>query len=196
LNAPSIDSIINYYSGFAQNGNYFVPLREALGDYGIKCGVALSAINALKGLNASVYNYFFTRNTENWRYTQLNATHTVEVPYVLLSNGTLFEAQFTEDEKQLARNIVRYITQFQTNNDPNIPKKNNLANWPVFNNNKASTLSWDVDLSTIKLPIPTGCQYFWDNSVSTPDARQVTDEDSIFTKFVFDADSIQLNLFH
>eukprot|EP01103_Thecamoeba_quadrilineata_P019890 TRINITY_DN8275_c0_g1_i1.p1 TRINITY_DN8275_c0_g1~~TRINITY_DN8275_c0_g1_i1.p1 ORF type:complete len:570 (-),score=113.53 TRINITY_DN8275_c0_g1_i1:109-1818(-) len=204
FNSTIINSVVSHYSNLSENGNYYLPLREALGDYGIKCGIAKTAYNGLKGLGAKVYNYFFQHDTVDWRYTFLNATHTVEIPYVLLTNGTLFETKFTADEVILAKRIAKYIGNFQDTKDPNKAKNNNpalpkvakLPNWPEFKKSKNSTLAWDLIMSTIKLPVPAPCELYWNAlEVDRPTSRRRSSdqETSGFSKFI---ENSELNLFH
>jgi carboxylesterase type B len=204
-----IQNVANYYANLSVNGNYYIPLREALGDYGIKCGIARTAYNALNGLGRNnVYNFFFQHDTADWRYTFLNATHTVEVPYLFLTNGTIAETKFTPEEIRLARRLVKYIGNFQDtrnpneeprNRDPALPNVNNLPNWPKFKKDKASTLAWDLTSDVITLPVPAPCKIYWDNLIiNNPFPRRSSGKNTVdFDKFFTDPKAMELkSMFH
>jgi carboxylesterase type B len=170
LSSAQLQQVVAYYSNYSVNGDYYVALREALGDYGINCGISRTLTNSLVGLRSKVYNYYFTHNTQAWTYDFLNATHTVDVPYVLLSNGTLSNAQFTSAEKKMARRIVKYIGNFQDTLNPNKEKRKNpslpevnIKSWPTLKKAKKSTLSWDLDFKVIKRILPASCDALWNN---------------------------------
>jgi len=167
-----------------------VPLRNALGDYGITCGAARTTYNALQGLDANVFSYYFTHNTKKWRYTNLNSTHTVEIPYVLMSNGTLMEAVFTPEEIKLSQHTVKYMGNFLDTKNPNINNKKKPAlpnvyvpNWPNLKASPSnSSLEWTLDLPVIQLPVPASCALFWDNLLFDVPATRNMDKTNCFEK--------------
>jgi carboxylesterase type B len=186
------EAIIAYYAKSAVNGNYFVPLRNALGDSGISCGTARTTYNALQGLDANVYSYYFTHNTKKWRYTNLNSTHTVEIPYVLMSNGTLMEAVFTPEEIKLSQHTVKYMGNFLDTKNPNINNKKKPAlpnvyvpNWPNLKASPSnSSLEWTLDLPVIQLPVPASCALFWDSLLVDVPATKNMEQTNRFEKLI------------
>jgi len=212
--------VAKFYAPLSVDGNYYVPLREVLGDYGIKCGSSSAMYSALAGFGADVYTYYFRHNTVNWRMAFLNATHTVEVPYVFLSNGTVSEAQFNPQEEKLARGIVKYLGNFQDTYNPNnarrwfdnkdededevsgpaLPDCGKLPEWPSFRNTteRNTTLAWDFDFPRIQLPVPPSCAVFWTPYMVNRYGSTV--ETSPSSESIFDYEKFltnpELNLFH
>jgi len=139
---------------------------------------------------------------KKWRYTALNSTHTVEIPYVLMSNGTLFEAQFTPEEIKLSQQTVKYMGNFLDTANPNIANKKKpslpnipVPNWPNLKESpSSSTLEWNLDLSVIKLPVPESCALFWDRLLVERAATKNMDKLSHMEKMINEAKAFEHSL--
>jgi para-nitrobenzyl esterase len=174
------NGIAQYYSSFKNGTNFYVPLREALGDFGIKCGNIRTALNGVKGLDKNVYNYYFTHNTESWRFTRLNATHTVEIPYLFRTNGTIFETKFTTAEKKLSDRLAKFSDNLQNIGRPT----KNEKKWPALKKSgEESTYTWDLKSEKIDIDIPASCEVYWNAVVDNVVTRSSQAASTDYNKF-------------
>jgi len=70
--------------------------------------------------NASVplFRYLFTHATEQWEYSELGATHAVELAYVW-DQPSLYNTTFSQKELKLVATIDNYWVNFLRFADPN-----------------------------------------------------------------------------
>jgi len=139
-------------------------LDKVVGDFHFTCPVNRFAQGYAEG-GQTVYMYYFThRSTQNPWPKWMGVLHGDEVSFVFGDPLNVTKG-YTEDEKRLAKKMMRYWANFARTGDPNRhPEGPITSDWPVYTPNGKEYLTLDTgDRKVIgKGPRADYCA-FWDH---------------------------------
>lgn len=99
------------YQADMPNATLFDVYSRLIGDYNVVCGSdAIGSVGSTPASNVS--SYLFTQQTKDWRYSNLNATHTAELPYVFGPIVAGLNVSFDDAEQNLSLSIMHKWVKF------------------------------------------------------------------------------------
>jgi len=160
-NRTAAEQVLQLYLDDAPQIGLYAAVSDLYADEYINCGLALLA-QAASQLSVPVFRYRFDHATVNWLFSELNATHTGELPY--LFPGFL-NAVLNADEQVLASDFAGYVHQFLLSSNPNGGSR---PAWPPAGNNGATAIVFQTprQYTTVQHPESPRCWSIWESILS------------------------------
>jgi para-nitrobenzyl esterase len=144
------------YDGYGTGDDDLIALEMA-GDLG-QVHQTLGYAKLLTAAGAPVYLYHFSYVTEARRETDPAARHAAELPYVFNTLGAL--ADITDRDRDLARHMSTYWTQFARTGDPN---GDTLPIWPAYTQNSNALMEFAMSGQPVaRRSFESAKMTFWD----------------------------------